>query len=286
MKQVAIVSGKGGTGKTTIAASFSCLAKNKVIADCDVDSAMLHLLLKPEIMSSREFHGSKLYEIDESKCIRCGLCESHCRFNAIKNLRIEPFLCEGCAVCYHVCPVNAIKTHEKISGYMFTSKTKYGPMVHAKLNATESNSGKLVTMVRNKAKRIAEEENADLILIDGPPGLGCPLFATMTGIDIAIAVAEPTMSGIHDLERLIRVINHFRIKPIVIVNMYDVNEKNTEEILNYCRRNAVDVAGLIPFDKAAVDAIVNGLPVIDYATDSDISRAIKQIWNIMEEVIG
>jgi len=286
MKQVAIVSGKGGTGKTTIAASFSCLAKNKVIVDCDVDSAMLHLLLKPEIISSREFHGLKLFEINESKCKKCGLCESHCRFNAIRNFQIDPFLCEGCAVCCYVCPVNAIKMREKTSGYMFTSKTNYGPMVHARLNAAETNSGKLVTMVRNEAKRIAEEENADLILIDGPPGLGCPLFATLTGIDMAIAVAEPTMSGIYDLNRLIQVIAHFRIKPIVIVNMYDVNEKNAKEILNYCKQNAVEVAGLIPFDRITVDALVNGLPVIEYAPNSNISKAIKQIWNTIEEVIG
>jgi len=158
-------------------------------------------------------------------------------------------------------------------------------MVHAKLNAAESNSGKLVTTVRNSAKRIAEEGNSDLILIDGPPGLGCPLFAALTGVDLAIAVAEPTMSGIHDLKRLIQVIAHFRIKPIVIVNMHDINEENTDEILNYCGQNAVEVAGLVPFDKTAIDALVNGLPVIEYAPDSNIGGAIKRIWNRVEEII-
>lgn len=285
MKQIAIVSGKGGTGKTTITASFASIEKNLVVVDCDVDAAVLHLLLKPKILSKLEFEGSKLFEIDKNKCIKCGLCESLCRFKAIKNFTIDPFLCEGCSLCYHVCPVNAITMRNKVSGYTFISSTKYGPMVHARLNAAESNSGKLVTMVRDNARRIAENEKYNLILIDGPPGIGCPVFATLANIDLAIAVAEPTLSGIHDLARLIHTIIHFNVKPIVVVNMYNINKDNTNKILNYCKENNIEVAGIIPFDKTVVNALVNGLPVVEYSPNSKVSKVIKDIWSVVKRMI-
>ena len=202
MKQITILSGKGGTGKTTITAAFAVLAREAVVADCDVDAPDLHMLLHPEILETREFRGSKMAVINESKCIRCGICREKCRFDAItQDLTVDPFSCEGCGVCAIVCPVNAVTLTERISGYAYISKIKYGFMAHALLNPGESNSGKLVTVVRQNAKLLAEREKAGLVIIDGPPGIGCPVIASVTGVDAGLVVTEPTMSGIHDLER-------------------------------------------------------------------------------------
>ena len=184
MKQITVLSGKGGTGKTTITASFAVLAKNAVVADCDVDAPDLHMLLHPQIIRTQEFKGSKLAAIDESKCVKCGLCREKCRFDAIiENFSVDTFSCEGCGVCTIVCPVNAITLTERISGHAYISKTRYGFMAHAMLIPGEANSGKLVTLVRQNAKVLAEKEDSDLIMIDGPPGIGCPVIASVTGVD-------------------------------------------------------------------------------------------------------
>ncbi len=286
LKQITIVSGKGGTGKTTITASFAALAHDAAIADCDVDAATLHLLLHPQIIKTHEFEGSKLAIIDKAKCIECTLCRGACRFAAINDdLQIDPFLCEGCGVCVVVCPERAVMLQERTSGYAFISKTKYGSMSHARLNPGEANSGKLVTLVRHNAKQIAEKENRKLILIDGSPGVGCPVIASISGVDAGLALAEPTMSGIHDLKRALRLLNHFQVTPYVCINMYDINKENAEKIVKFCNKNEVEVVGRIPFDPIVTEAMVAGKTVIEYSPESAVSREIENVWKKIHAVL-
>jgi MinD superfamily P-loop ATPase len=282
MKQLTVLSGKGGTGKTTITASFSALTQNAIVADCDVDAPDLHMLLHPQIIETVEFKGSKLAVIDETKCTGCGLCREKCSFDAItENIKVDPFACEGCGVCTIVCPPNAIALIERISGHAYISKTKHGFMSHALLSPGESNSGKLVTLVRQNAKLLAEKEHADLVLIDGSPGIGCPVIASVTGVDAALVVTEPTMSGIHDLERVLRLLRHFNVQPFVSINMYDINKDNTAKIENFCRKNGINVLGKIPFNQIVTEAMVYGKTVVEYSSRSEVSKEIKNIWNIV-----
>jgi MinD superfamily P-loop ATPase len=282
MKQLCIVSGKGGTGKTSIAASFAALAENKVIADCDVDAPDLHLLLKPKIKEKFEFKGSKTAVIDRTKCTECGLCEEVCRFDAIRGMEIEidKILCEGCGVCVYSCPENAIILEENISGYAFISDTRYGSMSHAQLNIAEEASGKLVTLVRNNAIEIAKREDKDLILIDGPPGIGCPVIASLTGVDLALIVSEPTMSGIHDLDRMLRLISHFDITPFVCINKYDVNMENTKKIVEFCKDKNIMVVGEIPYDSIVTKAMVAGKAIVEF-DGGRVTEGIKEMWEIV-----
>ncbi len=287
MKQVTVLSGKGGTGKTTITASFATLTKNAVIADCDVDAPDLHMLLHPQVLETQEFRGSKLAVIDKAKCIECGLCRENCRFGAInKSYQVDPFSCEGCGVCVIVCPEKAISLEERVSGYAFISKTKYGTMSHARLKPGESNSGKLVTLVRDNAIQIAEKEKCDLVLIDGPPGTGCPVIASITGVDVGLIVTEPTMSGIHDLKRILRLVEHFHVLPLVCINMYDINRRNTESIVKFCEKNKVDVAGKIHFDPIVTEAMVAGKPLTEYSPDSTVSREIEDVWKTVVSTLN
>ena len=279
MRQLTVLSGKGGTGKTTITASFAVLAKNAVVADCDVDAPDLHMLLNPEIIKTQEFKGSKLAVIDKTKCVECGLCREKCRFDAIaEDFTVDPISCEGCGVCTIICPVNAIKLTERISGHAYVSKTKYGFMAHALLSPSESNSGKLVTLVRQNAKILAEKENSDLIIIDGPPGIGCPVIASVTGIDAGLVITEPTMSGIHDLERALQLLKHFNVQPFVCVNMYDINKDNAEKIVGFCEENGIKAVGRITFNPIITEAMVNGKPIVEYAPESDVAKEIERIW--------
>jgi MinD superfamily P-loop ATPase len=277
---VAVASGKGGTGKTTITAAFAVLAKKAVVADCDVDAPDLHMLLHPEIIETKEFRGSKIAVIDETKCVKCGICKEKCRFDAItQNFIVDPFSCEGCGVCTLVCPVNAVTLTERISGYAYISKIKYGFMAHALLNPGESNSGKLVTMVRQNAKQLAEKEGNNLIIIDGPPGIGCPVIASVVGVDAGLVVTEPTISGIHDLERVLMLLRHFNVKPFVCVNMYDVNEDNADKISRFCKENGVEVVGKIPFNPVVTEAMVNGKTIVEYSPECDVAKEVAAIWN-------
>jgi MinD superfamily P-loop ATPase len=238
------------------------------------------MLLHPEIIETKEFRGSKIAVIDETKCVKCGVCREKCRFDAItQNFIVDPFSCEGCGVCTLVCPVNAVTLTERISGYAYISKIKYGFMAHALLNPGESNSGKLVTMVRQNAKLLAEKERNNLIIIDGPPGIGCPVIASVTGVDAGLVVTEPTMSGIHDLERALRLLRHFNVRPFVCINMYDVNEENTNKISRFCEENGVEVVGNIPFNPVVTEAMVNGKTVMEYSSKCDVAKEIKAIWN-------
>jgi MinD superfamily P-loop ATPase len=279
VKQITVLSGKGGTGKTTITASFAVLAGRAMVADCDVDAPDLHILLHPRIIETQEFKGSKLAVIDEVRCVKCGLCLERCRFGAItQNFTVDPLSCEGCGVCSIVCPANAVKLTERISGYAYISKIRYGFMAHAMLCPGEANSGKLVTLVRQNAKMIAEREGINLILIDGPPGIGCPVIASVTGANVGLVVAEPTISGIHDLKRALQLLAHFDVTPFVCVNMYDINKDNTERIENICKENGVEIVGKIKYNKKVTEAMVKGKTIIEYSPKCDTSNEIRCIW--------
>jgi len=279
MKQIVIISGKGGTGKTVITGAFAALAKNKVMADCDVDAADLHLLLEPSIKQRHEFKSGKTAVIDKEKCINCGKCIEACRFSAIsKDFIVDGISCEGCAFCSFVCPVGAIKMKENISGEWFISDTRFGPMVHAKLGVAEENSGKLVSLVRKQAKELADKNKADWVIVDGAPGIGCPVIASLSGIDCAVVVTEPTLSGLHDADRVIQVAKHFGILSRLIVNKYDLNPDITEKINQYCKDNNIDLIGKISFDKSVVEAMVSGKTIMEHES-AKVKEEISRIWD-------
>jgi MinD superfamily P-loop ATPase len=287
VKEITVLSGKGGTGKTSLTASFAELTQNSVLTDCDVDAPDLHMLLKPEVLETKEFKASRVAVIDPDTCVECGKCEENCRFDAIEKQVVDPILCEGCGVCAYICPVAAIELEKRVSGYAFISKTNYGPMSHALLNPGEENSGKLVALVRQNAKKVAKKENCELIINDGPPGIGCPVIASLGGVDMGLIVTEPTLSGIHDMERALGLLDHFKIPGLVCVNKYDINEENTARIVEFCESNGVEVVGKIPFDPIVTDAMVAGKPVVEYAPKSIIGKAIEELWEkTLEQIVS
>ncbi|MBL7197816.1 MAG: ATP-binding protein [Candidatus Omnitrophica bacterium] len=278
MKQIVVISGKGGTGKTVLTASFAALAKSKVMADCDVDAADLHLLLNPKIKERHEFRSGKTARIDKKLCQQCGKCIVACRFDAIReDFVVDPISCEGCCLCSYICPADAIKMEENLSGEWYISDTKYGPFVHAKLGIAEENSGKLVTKVKQTAKEIAKRNNLDYIIVDGPPGIGCPVIASLSDADLALIVTEPTLSGIHDMQRILDVALHFKIATKVVINKYDLNEKNTKDIELICKNKNIDVVGRIPFSKEVSKSIVESVPIIEYSKNSVVKEIIS-VW--------
>jgi MinD superfamily P-loop ATPase len=277
MRELVVLSGKGGTGKTSIVGSFAALAEKKVLADCDVDAADLHLLLNPSVRQQSEFWSGQVAQIDEDRCTQCGLCQDLCRFNAIKDFRVDQVSCEGCGFCAHICPVEAITMRENMSGHWFISETRYGPLVHARLGIAQENSGKLVAVVRQQAKQITEEQDLDYIISDGPPGIGCPVISSLSGASLALLVTEPTLSGIHDLERVLEVCRHFGVPALVCINKCDINEDNTRQIEAYCSAQGIQVASKIPFDNVVTEALVHGVPVVEYA-DGSVSREIAALW--------
>jgi MinD superfamily P-loop ATPase len=285
MKEIVVLSGKGGTGKTSIVASFAALAQSKVLADCDVDAADLHLLLKPKVKEEREFWSGQVAFIDEDKCTECGLCQELCRFGAIKDFNVDPISCEGCGFCYQVCPVDAITINESMSGHSFISETKYGYLCHARLGIAQENSGKLVALVRQNAKLIAERENLDYTITDGPPGIGCPVISSLSGARLALLVTEPTLSGIHDLERVLGVCQHFGVPALISINKYDINQENTEKIERYCLNKGVEVASKIPFDNVVTEALIKRLPVVEYG-DGEASHEIEKLWQITVQALS
>jgi MinD superfamily P-loop ATPase len=279
MKQLTIISGKGGTGKTSITAAFASLAKNAVFADCDVDAADLHLILKPEIKKTMGFHGLEIADIDRDKCIDCKKCFESCKFDAIdKDINLIKESCEGCGVCAYVCPVDAISMVDRDSGFAYISETRFGPFAHAVLKTAEEASGKLVTVVRENAKKIGKEKSKNLILIDGPPGIGCPVIASLTGVDLVLVVTEPTLSAIHDLERILGVAHHFRIPAVVCINKYDINLDNTEKIERYCKNNNIDVVGKLPYDNIVTKSMIHEKSVVEYLDDG-FNNMIIEMWN-------
>jgi len=277
MKEVVVLSGKGGTGKTSIAASFAALAESKVLVDCDVDAADLYLLLEPQIKQENEFWSGQVAFIDKEKCTECGLCQEVCRFGAIEDYLVDKISCEGCGLCSQVCSVDAVTMQPCMAGHWFISDTRYGTLVHARLGIAEENSGKLVALVRNNAKLIAEKQNLDYIISDGPPGIGCPVIASLSGASLALLVTEPTLSGIHDLERVIAVCRHFGIPTLVCINKYDINEENSRRIENYCYKEGIKVAAKIPFDNVVTEALTQGVPVVEYS-ESKITQEIGSLW--------
>ena len=285
MKEVVILSGKGGTGKTSIVGSFAAIAENKVMADCDVDAADLHLLLKPSVKQENEFRSGQVAVIDGEKCTQCGLCRDLCRFDAINDFRVDPIACEGCGFCSHVCPVEAITMRESLSGHWFISDTGYGPLVNARLGIAQENSGKLVALVRRHARELAQEQGLEYIISDGPPGIGCPVISSLSGADLALLVTEPTLSGIHDLERVLQVCRHFGVPALVCINKYDLNEDNTRRIEDYCSAQGVETVARIPFDNVVTEAIVRGVPVV-VCSDGRVSGEIKKLWRRITEVLA
>ena len=280
MKEIVIISGKGGTGKTTITAAFASLVENKVMADCDVDAADLHLILSPEIQHEEDFYSGKTAFIRENDCTLCGKCVEVCQFNAISpDFVVDPVACEGCGVCVYFCPVDAIDFNDNLSGRWFISNTCFGPMVHARLGIAEENSGKLVTLVRRQAKLLAEKQNADFIIVDGAPGIGCPVISSITGANAVLVVTEPTLSGQHDLERVVNLAaNHFQIPTFVCVNKFDLNVEMTDQIKEFCKNNHIHFVGQIPYDTIVTDAMVQAKTIIEFS-DGMISEEINRMWD-------
>jgi len=277
MRQITVISGKGGTGKTTITAALSWLADKAVLADCDVDAADLHILLDPVVERTEEFCGGKTAQLQKSLCTQCGACEEMCRFDAINGSEIDPVSCEGCGVCAELCPEKAISMVDKLSGHWFESDTRNGPMVHARLGIAEDNSGKLVSVVRREARRVAEEKNYPYVIIDGPPGIGCPVIAAITSVDLVLVVTEPTLSGLHDLKRVLATAAHFNTSAAVCVNKFDINPENTAVIEEFCRQQAVPVVGRIPYDRSVVAALMRKNTVFEHPC-GEVSAELKKVW--------
>ena len=285
VKELTVISGKGGCGKTTIAASFAALAEDPVIADADVDAADMHILLHPQIQRREAFHGLNVAQKNDDKCIDCGKCFENCRYGAFDpDFTLHPEKCEGCAVCAMVCPTDAIRMVERKAGEAYISDTRFGPLVHAKLYAGEEASGKLVALVRQRAREVAADKGKDLILIDGPPGTGCTVIASMTGVNLVLVVIEPTLSGIHDAKRIIEVARHFRIPALVCINKDDINKRNTEHILEFCKNEGIDVVGKIPYDDTATKAMLAEKTVVEFS-DGPMSQIIKAIWKKVEKAL-
>lgn len=296
MKELVVISGKGGTGKTSIAAAFAALAHGAVLADCDVDAADLHIVLEPKVGQTSDFSGGKQAAIDPDKCTGCGLCANMCRFEAIyrdgpandvieKTYAIDPVACEGCKVCVEFCPVKAIEFNDAVNGQWFISDTRFGPMVHAKLGIAEENSGKLVTLIRRKAREIAEERRLDLILVDGSPGIGCPVIASITGADLVLIVTEPTLSGRHDLERVADLTANFGIRTLLCINKADINPQMTARIGEGARQRGITVVGEIPYDDAFTKAQIMKATVVEY-TGGEITERIKALWRQVTYALG
>jgi len=288
VKELVVISGKGGTGKTSITAAFAALADNAILADCDVDAADLHLVLSPTVQQETDFSGGKQAKIDAGKCIGCGKCADMCRFDAIhldgpgnatiaKTYAVDPVSCEGCKVCVEFCPAGAIEFNDAINGQWFISDTRFGPMVHARLGIAEENSGKLVTLIRQKAKEIAEQQGRDLMIVDGSPGIGCPVIASITGADVVLIVTEPTLSGKHDLERVASLAGNFGIQTLVCINKADVNPEMAREIADGARERGMKVIGEIPYDDAFTKAQIMKATLTEY-TGGDIAERVKALW--------
>jgi len=296
MKELVVISGKGGTGKTSIVAAFASLAKNAVLADCDVDAADLHLVLEPDVKQTSDFSGGKQAFIITEKCIGCGKCKELCRFDAInfngpandivgKTFTVDPVSCEGCKVCVEFCPVDAIEFEDSINGQWFISDTRFGTMVHAKLGIAEENSGKLVFLIRKETKRIAEEQKKDLIIVDGSPGIGCPVIASITGADLVLIITEPTLSGKHDLERVAQLAAGFNIPVLVAINKFDLNSDMAAQIEEDAHKQNMKVVGKIRYDKAFTKAQIMKTSVVEY-TSGAVAEDVKSLWRNVTYALG
>jgi MinD superfamily P-loop ATPase len=288
VKQIVILSGKGGTGKTSVAAAFAQLAQADgrqhriVLVDADVDAANLELVLSPTVLETHDFRGGQVAIIDPQRCEGCGVCAELCRYDAIHEQNgiyaVDPIACEGCALCVYQCPSEAIEAEEQVAGQWFRSDSRYGPLLHAALWPAQENSGKLVTLVKQQGRLVAMDGLYDMVLVDGPPGIGCPVISAAAGADLAVIVVEPTVAGIHDMERVLETVDHFGIPALVCVNKADLYAEGTAEIEAFCNAQGVAVIGRLPFDAVVTEAMVQGQPVTEYRPDSTISRALSDAW--------
>ncbi len=295
-KEITVISGKGGTGKTTVLASFAMLARNKILADNDVDAADLHILLPPLIIKGQDFTGGQKAVIDSPKCAVCGKCANVCHYNAIaldgpandvveKTYMVNNFKCEGCGFCLIVCPADAVNMKDNISGRWYISNTKSGAMVHARLGIAEENSGRLVTQVRNRAQELAKELRQGLILADGPPGTGCPVIASISGTNLVVIVTEPTVSGVHDMERVFKLTEHFDVPALVIINKADLNTEQASRIEEMAIQHKSRVIARIPFDRSVNDALMEGKTVIEHCK-GNAEEAIRAAWVEIEKELN
>jgi len=279
MKELVVISGKGGTGKTSLLAAFASLAEKKVLCDADVDAADLHLIMNPQVRERYNFESGHTAIINP-ECTQCGLCRELCRWGAIsENFIVDPIACEGCAVCYYFCPEKAIDFPLNTCGEWYISDTRFGPMAHARLGIAEENSGKLVTLIRQEGKKLAEKNNLDLLLTDGPPGIGCPVIASMGGASAVLIVAEPTVSGRHDMERVAQLVSFFKIPTMVCINKFDLNPDEGRLIEELAEKKNIVVTGRIPFDPVFTWAMVQGKTIFEFDGHSEGSRAVEKIWN-------
>ena len=286
MKELVIISGKGGTGKTSLVAAFASLAEKKVLCDADVDAADLHLIMNPKVVRQSDFQSGNTAVIDNDRCTGCGLCRELCRWDAIsEDYKVNPIDCEGCGVCVYFCPENAIDFPENTCGEWFVSDTRFGPMVHARLGIAEENSGKLVTLVRKEAGKLAEKRDLDLILTDGPPGVGCPVIASIGGAAAVLIVTEPTVSGIHDMERVAQLAAHFRVPAMVCVNKFDLNLELTRKIEKYAAEHNITCLGRIAFDPIFTRAMVQAQTVFEYSNGSQVKQEIEAIWQGIKKML-
>ncbi|HNX42854.1 MAG TPA: ATP-binding protein [Bacteroidales bacterium] len=289
MNEIVILSGKGGTGKTSIAAALASLAGNEVvIADCDVDASNMHLLLQPDFHFSEDFYSGHLARIHPEKCMKCGLCIMKCRFEAIiltgDDYMIDPVSCEGCGYCQMICPLQAISMEERLSGKFYISRTRINNvLVHASLDIAAGNSGKLVAKVKSEARKIAVSEHIPFIIVDGPPGIGCPVISSLAGATFVLIITEPTVSGIHDLERLIPLIRHFRARMACIINKSDINISKTKEIHDYLKQQNILHIADIPYDSLFMESMVKGLTITE--TGSPLSGQLVNIWTTIKEFL-
>ena len=286
MKELVIISGKGGTGKTSIVASFASLAENKVLCDADVDAADLHLIVEPNVKEAHDFQGGSTAVINHDKCSECGQCADLCRWNAInENFEVDPLECEGCGVCVYFCPEKAIDFPVNTCGQWFRSDSRFGPMIHARLGIAEENSGKLVTLVRSEAKSLAEKQGLSLILTDGPPGIGCPVIASIGGASALLIIAEPTVSGKHDMERVSQLSAHFKVPALVCVNKFDLNLDQTRAIEDFSIERGMRVVGRVPFDPIFTKSMVQAQTVFEYDARSEAAFSVKKLWHKVTEAL-
>lgn len=288
MKQLVILSGKGGTGKTSLAAAFAYLAHEgpfpvkTALADADVDAANLELVLHPLQIETHDFIGGSVAVIDPQRCQGCGICKLVCRFDAILSTadgyRVDPIACDGCAACVYQCPEGVISMEPQQAGQWHHSESRYGPLFHADLRPAQENSGKLVTLVKQRARLAAMDGDYPLLIVDGPPGIGCPVISAISGADLALIVTEPSAAGIHDMQRILETTTHFRIPALVCLNKADIYPDGAAEIELFCQENGIDLIDKIPFDKTVTQAMLNGESVCAYRPDSPASHAMRLVW--------
>ncbi len=291
MKEIVVISGKGGTGKTSLTASFAYLGgKDVIVADCDVDAADMHLLLQPDFADEDDFFSGELAHINQYECIQCGKCAEVCRFDAIPVIKgryiVDPLACEGCGYCARICPTEAITNEDLNVGKWYISNIKTGSiMVHARLGIGADNSGKLVAKVKSEAKDIADEERVDYVLVDGSPGVGCPVVSSLSGAAFVVLVTEPSVSGLHDLRRVYELVHKFNIKAGCIINKSDINKEMTKQIEQFLNEeNILHIANL-PYDETFTKAMTNGQTIVEYA-ENDLAEKIRESWNKITEIVN